>query len=62
MKIREVKSHVLPHTLPEAEVFSSSKGWPVAAISAIDIALWDLTGKASSTGASSSATASNESR
>lgn len=115
MKIREVKSHVLRHALPEAEVFGSSKGWhtvrqalvveivtdeglsgfgeaygppgpsraivdelyaprltgrdpleraviwedlygtfrdygrkgwPVAAISAIDIALWDLTGKA----------------
>ncbi len=45
MKIREVKSHVLCHALPEAEVFGSSKGWPVAAISAIDIALWDLTGK-----------------
>jgi len=27
MKIREVKSHVLRHALPEAEVFGSSKGW-----------------------------------
>jgi D-galactarolactone cycloisomerase len=27
MKIREVKSHVLKHPLPEAEVFGSSKGW-----------------------------------
>ena len=27
MKIREVKSHVLKHPLPEAEVFGSSKGF-----------------------------------
>jgi D-galactarolactone cycloisomerase len=27
MKICEVKSHVLKHPLPEAEVFGSSKGW-----------------------------------
>jgi D-galactarolactone cycloisomerase len=99
MKIREVKSHVLKHPLPEAKVFGSSKGWhagwgeaygppainrvlvdemyaprlvgrdpldhaviwedlygtfrdygrkgwPIAAISAVDIALWDLKGKA----------------
>ena len=115
MKIREVRSYVLKHPLPEAEIFGSSKGWhtvrqallveiltdeglsgfgeaygppgpsralvdelyvprllgrdplehaviwedlyntfrdygrkgwPVAAISAIDIALWDLKGKA----------------
>src|SRR6184192_783016 len=89
MKIREIRTWVLRHELPEAEVFGSSKGWhtvrqalvdevyaprlvgknalehavlwedlysafrdygrkgwPVAAISAIDIALWDLKGKA----------------
>lgn len=27
MKIREVRTHVLRHELPEAEVFGSSKGW-----------------------------------
>ena len=27
MKIREVRTHLLRHTLPEAEVFGSSKGW-----------------------------------
>jgi D-galactarolactone cycloisomerase len=27
MKIREVRSHLLRHALPEAEVFASAKGW-----------------------------------
>ena len=30
MKIREVKTYVLKHQLPEAEVFASSKGWYAA--------------------------------